>query len=133
MTAAGRVSRHAALSNCIGLMKKPESTATARAAGFRPSQQQLKAITVWIARQSDEPSLSEAIGRLVELGLSLHADPDRQKRRARKMAADAIDDMEDAAATAQGRATRKRELLDGPKEFDEVRFDRSKRNKPITE
>lgn len=49
------------------------------------------------------------------------------------MAADAIDDMEDAAATAQGRATRKRELLDGPKEFDRVRFDRSKRNKPITE
>ncbi len=82
-----------------------------------------------MACQSDKPSLSEAIGRLVELGLALHADPDRQKQRARKMAADAIDGMEDTNTTAEGRAIRKRDLLDGPKEFDRVRIDRSKRSK----
>lgn len=121
------------LSNCIGPMKRPESRATARAAGFRPSQSQLKAIKAWVARQSDKPSLSEAISRLLELGLALPSDPDRQKRRARKMAAEAIDGMGDAAATAKGRAVRKRELLDGPREFDRVRIDRSKRSKPNRE
>ncbi|WP_157783692.1 hypothetical protein [Bradyrhizobium liaoningense] len=113
-------------------MKRPESSATARAAGFRPSQPQLKAITAWIACQSDKPSLSEAISRLVELGLALHADTDRQKQRARKMAGDAIDRMGDTT-TAQDRAVRKGNLLDGPKEFDRVRVDRSKRSKPIRE
>ncbi|MEY9879149.1 hypothetical protein [Bradyrhizobium sp. USDA 328] len=115
----------------MGPMKRPESSATARAAGFRPSQPQLKAITAWIACQSDKPSLSEAISRLVELGLALHADPDRQKRRARKMAGDAIDRMGDTTTTAEDRAVRKGDLLDGPKEFDRVRIDRSKRSKPI--
>jgi hypothetical protein len=66
---------------------------------------------------------------LVELGLALAAEPDRQKQRARKMAADAIDDMGDTTTTAEGRASRKRDLLDGPREFDRVRIDRSKRSK----
>ena len=118
-------------------MKRPESSATVRAAGFRPSQAQLRAITAWVARQSDKPGLSEAISRLVELGLAFHAEPDRQKQRARKMAADAIDGMVDGmgdtTTTAEGRAVRKRDLLDGPKEFDRVRIDRSKRNKRVRE
>ncbi|MDX3966689.1 MAG: hypothetical protein QHD01_08825 [Bradyrhizobium sp.] len=117
----------------MGPMKRPQSGATARAAGFRPSQPQLKAITAWMARQSDKPSLSEAISRLVELGLALYTDTDRQKRRARKMAGDAIDRMGDTATTAEDRAVRKRDLLDGPEEFDRVRIDRSKRSKPIRE
>ncbi|MCA1415803.1 hypothetical protein I6F30_32455 [Bradyrhizobium sp. NBAIM20] len=114
-------------------MKRAESSATAAAAGFRPSQPQLKAIAAWMACQSDRPSLSEAIGRLVELGLAVSADPDRQKQRARKMAGDAIDRMGDTTTTAEDRAIRKRDLLDGPKEFDRVRIDRSRRSKPIPE
>lgn len=114
-------------------MKRPESSATVRAAGFRPSQAQLRAITAWVARQNDKPGLSEAISRLVELGLAFHAEPDRQKQRARKMAADAIDGMGDTTTTAVGRAVRKRDLLDGPKEFGRVRIDRSKRNKRVRE
>jgi hypothetical protein len=46
----------------------------------------LRAIVAWMARQKDKPSLSEAISRLVQLGLTLTRDQDRQKRRARKMA-----------------------------------------------
>lgn len=86
-----------------------------------------------MACQSDEPSLSEAIGRLVELGLASHVAPDRRKQRARKMSGDAIDRMGDTTTTAEDRAIRKRDLLDGPKEFDRVRIDRSKCSKPIRE
>lgn len=115
-------------------MKRPEnSTSLARAAGFRPSQPLLRAITAWMARQNDTPSLSEAISRLVELGLALPDDPDRQKRRARKMAGDTIDRMGDTTSTVDDRAIRKRDLLDGPQEFDQVRIDRPKHSRPIQE
>jgi hypothetical protein len=78
------------------------------------------------------PSLSQAIARLVELGLT-HADWDRQKLRAREMAGDTIDQMGDATTSANDRAIRKQDLLDGPKEFDRVRIDRAKRGGPIQE
>jgi hypothetical protein len=42
------------------------------------------------------------------------------------MAADTIDGMGDATANASDRASRKRRLLNGPKEFTRVRVDRSK-------
>lgn len=86
-----------------------------------------------MACQSDKPSRSEAIGRLMELGLALHADPDRRRQRARKMAADAIDRMGDATTTVEDRAVRKRDLLDGPEEFNRVRIARSERSRPIRE
>ncbi|MVT52415.1 hypothetical protein GPL17_18195 [Bradyrhizobium yuanmingense] len=85
-----------------------------------------------IHRRSTAP-WSEAISRLVDLGLALQADQDNQKVRARKMAADKIDRMGDAATTAEDRATRKQHLLDGPNEFRRVRIDRSKRRKPTRE
>ncbi|OAF05367.1 hypothetical protein [Bradyrhizobium neotropicale] len=47
------------------------------------------------------------------------------------MDGDAIDRMGDTTATADDRATRKRDLLDGPAEFDRVRIDRPKRGKSI--
>lgn len=113
--------------------KRPENaTALVHSAGFRPSQSLLRAITGWMALQDERPSLSQAIGRLVELGLA-HTDEDRQKLRAREMAGDAIDRMADPATTADDRAIRKRVLLDGPKEFDRVRIDRAKRSKPVQE
>ncbi|MGY3473672.1 hypothetical protein [Bradyrhizobium ottawaense] len=83
-----------------------------------------------MAQQEDKPGLSEAISRLVQLGVTSHADQDLQKQRARKMAGDTIDRMGDTTTTADDRAIRKRDLLDGPKEFDRVRIDRPKRSKP---
>jgi hypothetical protein len=44
------------------------------------------------------------------------------------MAADTIDGMSDTTTTADDRAIRKQDLLDGPGEFDRVRVDRPKRN-----
>ena len=83
-----------------------------------------------MAQQEDKPTLSEAISRLVQLGLTSDGDQDRQKQRARKMAGDTIDRMGDTTTTADDRAIRKRDLLDGPKDFDRMRIDRPKRSKP---
>ncbi|MGL9616763.1 hypothetical protein QRQ56_02070 [Bradyrhizobium sp. U531] len=105
---------------------KPHHT---RTVCFRPSQSLLEAVTAWMAHQNDLTSLSDAIGRLVELGLASDTHGDRQKRRARKMAGDAIDGMSDMATTANDRASRKRDLIEGPEEFDGVRLDRPKNNK----
>ena len=74
------------------------------------------------------PTLSEAIRRLVELGLTVkskgrQANED-QKLRAREMAGNTIDDMTNTTAHADDQASRKRRLLKGPEEFREVRIDR---------
>jgi len=98
--------------------------------GFRPSPKLRAAIIKWAEYQPGSPTLSQALGRLVELGLTVAADGHRadgqQKRRARKMAADTIDGMADATANAGDRASRKRHLLNGPEEFNRIRMDRSK-------
>ena len=96
----------------------------ARTVCFRPSPSLLGAVTAWMAHQDDLPSLSEALGRLVELGLAAGTQQDRQKQRARKMAGDTIDHMGDTATTADSRASRKRDLIDGPEEFNRMRLDR---------
>lgn len=112
---------------------KPTKRANEPAVDFRPPAALRTAIFQWVNRQADKPPLSEAICRLVELGLALSGDNvqsgDRQKRRAREMAGETIDDMGDATTTANDRATRKRDLLNGPEEFDRVRVDRPKRRK----
>jgi Arc/MetJ-type ribon-helix-helix transcriptional regulator len=76
-------------------------------------------------------SRSEAIRRLVELGLTLktkgHQSKEGQKKRAHEMAGTAIDDMMDTATSPDDQASRKRRLLKGPEEFRNVRVDRPKR------
>lgn len=49
------------------------------------------------------------------------------------MAGDTIDRIDDTTSTMGDRATRKRDLLDGPEEFDQVRIDRPKRSGLIWE
>lgn len=98
--------------------------------GFRPTPLLRAAIVKWAEGQADKLTLSQAICRLVERGLTARGSDrsgDGQKRRARKMAGDAIDNIMDAAGSADDRITRKRHLLDGPDEFSRVRLDRIKR------
>jgi hypothetical protein len=93
-----------------------------------------EAILQWIDRQADKPALSQAICRLIELGLASGDGAecgDRQKRRAREIAGNTIDDMSDTTTTAGNRAARKRDLLNGPKEFTRVRVDGPKRGRPV--
>ncbi len=98
--------------------------------GFRADPVIRAAIVRWAENQPDHPSLSAAIRRLVELGLTVkmkgRPTSEGQKLRAREMAGKAIDHMTDTTASADDQASRKRRLLKGPEEFREVRIDRGK-------
>ena len=70
---------------------------------------------------------SDAICRLVELGLMAKVKPTQvNATRAKQLAATVIDNLADSAASAGDRASRKSRLLKGPEEFREARVDRPK-------
>ena len=88
------------------------------------------AIAKWAKNQPDKPTLSEAIRRLVSLGLSAKArvkqtSPTRANK-ANAMAANQLDRLADPSASAEQQATRKHRLLQGPIEFRDIRVDRKK-------
>jgi hypothetical protein len=97
---------------------------------IRLSEEFRAAVDKWAAKQDDKPPRSEAIRRLVELGLAgakKFAAPSQQTRaKAKKFAAEQIDRMGNSTATAEEQASRKRRLLKGPEEFREARVDRPK-------
>jgi hypothetical protein len=102
---------------------------------FRAAPGTRAAMIKWAEKQPDAPSLSEAIRRLVELGLTvrskgrLKSEDVRHgaKQRARELAGAAIDEMTDTTASADDRGNRKRRLIRGPEEFQSVRRDRPNR------
>jgi hypothetical protein len=73
-------------------------------------------------------SRSQAIRRLVKLGLTVKARPKQPSRaradKAKAMAANQLDRLASEAATTQEQASRKGRLLKGPEEFQNVRVDR---------
>ena len=91
----------------------------------------LAAVEAWAKKQVDDPNRSEAMRRLVEIGLGSAKIARGQKRSdsptARDLAAAQIDRLTDPAAPADEQAHRKRRLLKGPEEFREVRVDRTKK------
>jgi hypothetical protein len=105
--------------------------------GFRAEPKLRAAIVKWAENQPDMPSLSEATRRLVELGLTVKnkgrpksEDPKQRqepKQRAREMAGNTIDRMIDTSSSSGDQASRKRRLLKGPEEFQNVRRDRPNR------
>jgi Arc/MetJ-type ribon-helix-helix transcriptional regulator len=86
-------------------------------------------IDAWVV--SNGASRSEAIRRLVELGLTVKpkAAPSNARRstRALELAAKTIDGLSDDLASATDQESRKRRLLKGPEEFRKVRIDRTKK------
>src|SRR4051812_27341610 len=74
------------------------------------------------------PSLSEAIRRLVEVGLDTSKPAARHSAKsaakAQELATHTINHLVDPAAPGEEKASRKRKLLKGPKEFREVRVTR---------
>jgi Arc/MetJ-type ribon-helix-helix transcriptional regulator len=88
----------------------------------------IEQVEAWAA--ANETGRSEAIRRLVELGLAgakKFAAPSQQTRaKAQKFAAEQIDRMGNSTATAEEQASRKQRLLKGPEEFREARVDRPK-------
>ena len=85
------------------------------------------AVDQWATRQDDKPSRSEAIRRLVELGLTVKtksAPSERQRAALADLASKAIDSLTVRTADSDEKASRKRRLIKGPEEFREVRVDR---------
>jgi hypothetical protein len=84
----------------------------------------------WASAQDDQPGRSEAIRRLVELGLTVKAKPVSNRLhadRASELAAEALASLTVGAADNEEQSSRRRRLLKGPEEFREVRVDRPKR------
>jgi Arc/MetJ-type ribon-helix-helix transcriptional regulator len=89
----------------------------------------------WAA--TNEASRSEAIRRLVELGLTVKTEErpksedtkqrQKTKQRARELAGAVVDEMTDTTASPENQADRKRRLIKGPEEFQGVRRDRPNR------
>src|SRR5437667_12875835 len=82
----------------------------------------------WAGSQPDQPTLSEAIRRLVELGLKVKtparpvSKPGR-KLRAQELATKAIAKIIDPTASPDERAQRRRRLTKGPIELRAARVD----------
>ena len=88
------------------------------------------AIDKWAAR-NETASRSDAIRRLVELGLAVSGPLKQRSPKAASKALDLagqqIDKIADPSATAEERQQRKRRLLKGPGEFRDLRADLPKR------
>jgi hypothetical protein len=82
-------------------------------------------LDAWASHQNDAPSRPEAIRRLVERALA--AEPRDALRptagapKAAELAAREINQLGDPSATPEERASRKRRLISGPKEFRNIR------------
>jgi hypothetical protein len=99
--------------------------------GFRADPVVRASIVRWAENQPDQPTLSEAIRRLVELGLKVKtparpvSKPGR-KLRAQQLATKAIAKIIDPTASPDEQAQRWRLLTKGPIEFREARVDQSR-------
>ena len=106
---------------------RPVTTGTGTLIGVRCLDDFLGRIDAWRAKQEGGVSRPDAIRRLAELELA-RARPSRKSGakpglRASEMAGQAIDQVSDGSATDDERASRKRRLLKGPKEFRDLRGD----------
>jgi hypothetical protein len=106
------------------------ATGTDPLMGFRASPLIRASIVKWAENQPDTPTLSEAIRRLVEIGLAGSGKPtgrsEKTAAKAKELAEAQIDRMVDESAPVEEQASRKRRLLKGPDEFREVRVDRAR-------
>jgi hypothetical protein len=100
---------------------------------FRAAPLMRATVIKWAESQPDQPSLSEAIRRLVEIGLSKSEAPKRPQvlstakqsaARAAELAGRTIDKHSDRSASEDERTVRKRKLIHGPSVFRDARKDR---------
>jgi hypothetical protein len=94
---------------------------------IRLSTELRETVDKWADKQADQPGRSEAIRRLVELGLTIKtttpiSKPGR-KLRAQELATKAIEKIIDPSTPPEERAQRRRRLTKGPTEFREDRVD----------
>jgi hypothetical protein len=101
--------------------------------GFRAEAAMRAEVARWAENQPDMPTLSEAIRRLVELGLTVRTKAKQRSQaranRAKELATKAIEKISDPAAPPEELAQRRRQLTKGPSEFREDRLDLPKAKK----
>jgi len=94
---------------------------------IRLSEKFRAAVDKWAAKQDDKPPRSEAVRRLVELGLTVKTKskqaPVERATRARELAVKAIEKISDPLASQEERTQRRRRITRGPQEFREDRVD----------
>jgi hypothetical protein len=108
-----------------GSGRKPTGRDPART--IRLSDEFIATVDTWAAQQDDSPNRSEAIRRLVEIGLSTGKPqaqtPARTSAKAKRLAGQALDDLADPRASTAEQVDRKQDLIKGPEEFRSVRVD----------
>ena len=112
-------------------MPRPELYPVKKVVGF--DRGMIDAIEKWRGKQKPIPNVSEAIRRLVELGLAKDHPGEKPTRKAgsrtersskaSELAGKAIDRLGDKSAPVEERERRKRRLIKGPQEFRDVRGD----------
>jgi hypothetical protein len=112
------------------VMGRPR-TGTTPLMGFRADPVIRASIVRWAENQPDTPTLSEAIRRLVELGLTVKtparpASRPGRRLRAQELATKAIEKIIDPSAPPEEQAQRRRRLTKGPTEFRDARVDQPK-------
>jgi hypothetical protein len=94
----------------------------------RLPQELIDSVEAWASANS--ASRSEAVRRLIEIGLTVGGKPKHTTAatadRAKELASKAIDSLTAGAANNDEKASRKRRLIKGPEEFREDRVDRPK-------
>jgi hypothetical protein len=115
--------------------KRPGRPATGQdpVTAIRLSEEMRAVVDDWAVRQADRPARSEAIRRLVEIGLAARAKalPSRRLRnahadRAKELASKTIEKVIDPVTPPEERDQRRRRLTKGPSEFREDRIDQPK-------
>jgi hypothetical protein len=102
--------------------RRPVGRPSGSAIAVRLAPETVAAIDKWAAGR--DLTRSDAVRRLVELGLASAQRAGARNRRAAKateMASREIDRLGDPSATDEERQFRKRRLLGGPKEFRDLR------------
>ena len=109
----------------------PAPTGKGELIGVRIQPKDLAELDGWIKRQDDKPSRPEAIRRLVEQALTTAASHQPTSKatahKAAELAAREINQLGDPSAAPEERASRKRRLISGPKEFRDMRDDQPKK------
>jgi hypothetical protein len=100
-------------------------TGIGKPVGLRLYRDLEQRIDAWATGQADRPGRPEAIRRLIERALVAEPSAPRPRSKgapkAAEMASHEINKLGDKSATDEERATRKRRLISGPKEFRGMR------------
>jgi hypothetical protein len=112
---------------------RPKATATVVHVGVRWQSSELEAIDAWRRGQDSSPSRTEAIRRLVNIGLG-SALPTRPRSpeaasTASQLAAEQVEKMLNPLLSDEERRSRRRRLIRGPEEFRKLRKGRSGRKR----